>query len=185
MRKHQRGYSLPELLTVVAIVGLIALVSVPAIFQLLPQYRMRSVTGELAATLRMTRQNAQSTRRPWRVTFDTTGTRYSIGMLNSPTAAMNVAANWVPIGSNNRPVSAANAWRSLRGMIVTAGGFVDVDTTNGPDVIFIRDGSLSPACYSSTTPAIRLHTANNLVRYNTYYMRLNPSGYLATNQTKE
>src|SRR5215212_2828311 len=144
MRKRERGYSLSELLTVVAIVGLITLVSLPAIFQLLPQYRVRSATGEIGSVIRMARQNAQSTRRPWRVTFDTTNGRYAMAMLNTPTAALTTPGNWTPVGSNNRPTSSTNAWRNLKFMTVSSTGFLDVDSSNGIDIIFIRDGSLSP-----------------------------------------
>jgi len=186
MRKRERGYSLPELLTVVAIVGLVALVSIPAIFQLTPQYRVRSVTGEIAAVLRMARQNALSTRRAWRVTFNTTGRRYALHMVRDPTAALSSSTNWVPIGSNNRPTSAGNVWRTIGTMTVTSSGFNDVDGgSSGIDIIFKHDGQLDTSCYSTANPNVRLHVNNNLVRYNTYYLRVLPSGFVSTDQTKE
>jgi prepilin-type N-terminal cleavage/methylation domain-containing protein len=187
MRQGQRGYTLPELLTVVAIMGLVVLVSIPAIFQLTPQYRMRSTTSEVAAVVRMARQNALSTRRAWRVTFDTSNRRYILAMQRTPASALTSPAEWVAIGSNNRPSKTTNnAWRSLRYLnVLTAPGFVDVDSANGPDIIFRYDGALDPSCYSSTTPNVRLHVDNRLVRYNTYYLRIGTAGYVTTDQTKE
>lgn len=187
MRKHERGYSLPELLTVVAIVGLITLVTIPAIFQLTPQYRMRTTTSEVAAVVRMARQNALSTRRAWRVTFDTGNRRYLLSMQRTPSSALTSPAGWVAIGSNNRPAaSTASAWRSLRYLTnLTAPGFVDVDSNSGPDIIFRYDGALDTSCYSSTTPNVRLHVDNTWVRFNTYYVRVGSAGYVNTDQTKE
>lgn len=194
--KHARGYSLAELLTVVGILGVVTLVSLPALFQLLPQYRIRSASTELSAALRMTRQDAISSRRPWRITIDGPGSRYAISMLNSPTADMKVSTNWTRIGENNRPApSGAVWWKQLSTDIqISTTGFNDIDCANGADIIFLRDGSIAPDFNSScgTTavdftapPKIRVYYPSRLVRYNAYYIYGSAGGNLTTDQAKE
>ena len=102
MRRAERGYSLMELLVVVAIIGIVALVTVPALLQLMPQYRIRSAAGETAAAIRMIRSQAMAQRTPWRIQFDLTNTRYRYWRLADPNANMSVAANWTPMRRNPR-----------------------------------------------------------------------------------
>jgi Tfp pilus assembly protein FimT len=194
--KHARGYSLAELLTVVGILGVVTLISIPALFQLLPQYRIRSASTELSAALRMTRQDAIGTRRPWRITIDGPGKRYAISMLNAPNADMTVSTNWTRIGENNRPApSGAVWWKQLaKDIQISTTGFNDIDCANGADIIFKRDGSIAPdyntSCGSAvidftTPPKIRIYYPSSLVRYNAYYIYGSSGGNLTTDQTKE
>lgn len=194
--KHARGYSLAELLTVVGILGVVTLVSLPALFQLLPQYRIRSASTELSAALRMTRQDAISSRRPWRITIDGPGSRYAISMLSSPTADMKVSTNWTRIGENNRPApSGAVWWKQLsKDIQISTTGFNDIDCANGTDIIFLRDGSIAPDFNSScgtavvdftAPPKIRVYYPSRLVRYNAYYIYGSAGGNLTTDQAKE
>jgi Tfp pilus assembly protein FimT len=196
--KNIRGYSLAELLTVVGIIGVVMLVSLPALFQLLPQYRIRSASTELSAALRMTRQDAIGTRRPWRVTIDGPGSRYAISMLNSPAANRTDPLNWTKIGENNRPAPSGAAWWKLLSSDIqlSTTGFNDVDCANGTDIIFLRDGTIAPdangTCVGSTStidfttpPKIRIYYPSRWVRYNAYYIYGSAGGNLTTDQTKE
>lgn len=185
--RRERGYTLPELLTVVAIMGLITLVAIPAIFQLMPQYRLRSTASEIANTIRLTRQNALATRKAWRVTFDTNNNRYFVSMLNNPGDPLTSSGSWTPVGNSNRPTTLAKAYRPLKNMSLTQSGLIDVDGgSSGVDVIFDREGGLEPTCHNTNPAGIRLHANTNLVKYNTYYVLLQDStGYVTTDQTKE
>lgn len=197
--KNVRGYSLAELLTVVAIVGVVTLVSIPAFIQLMPQYRIRSASTELSAALRLTRQDAIGTRRPWRITIDGPGSRYAISMLNAPAADMTVSTNWTKIGDNNRPAPAGAAWwKSLSSDIqLSTTGFNDIDCANGTDIIFDREGKIVPdhnsTCTAggstdinfSTLPKIRVYYPSRFVRFNAYYIYGSAGGNLTTDQAKE
>jgi Tfp pilus assembly protein FimT len=198
-RRNARGYSLAEILTVVAIAGMVALVSLPALFQLLPQYRVRGASTELSAALRMARQDAIGQRRPYRVTIDSSGRRYAISTLTTPGAAMTVSTNWSPIGENNRPVPTGSVWwkQLTTGITISTTGFLDVDCANGTDVIFLRDGSISPMFNSgcaaggsanidfTTLPNIRVYYPSRYVNYNAYYIYGSSGGNLTTSQAKE
>jgi len=198
--KNVRGYSLAELLTVVAIVGVVTLVSIPAFIQLMPQYRIRGASTELTAALRMTRQDAIGTRRPWRVTIDGSGKRYAISMLATPGSDMKVSTNWTRIGVNNRPVASGSSpwWKQLSSDIqVSTTGFNDIDCANGADIIFQRDGSIAPdhntGCAAggttdidfTTPPKVRIYFPSRFVKYNAYYIYGSAGGNLTTDQAKE
>jgi len=205
---RERGYSLPEMLTVVAIVGMIAIVGIPAFMVLMPQYRVRSAASELAATVRRTRESALTTRRPWRVTFDSTNNRYTVSELNvalNPTThvELQTAANWTPVDQNNRPTASTTfAWTYLPSSIrLSTTNLLDVDCDSGADLIFLLDGSVATDWHSNTphctaggaaaltfaSPSrIRLHYDSTLVAYNTYYIDAPAAaGYLTTTATKE
>lgn len=197
--RNARGYSLAEVLTVVGIAGVVALVSLPALFQLLPQYRVRGASTELSAALRMARQDAIGQRRPYRVTIDSSARRYAISMLTTPGSDMTVSTNWSPIGENNRPVPTGSVWwkQLTTGITISTTGFLDIDCANGPDVIFQRDGSIYPAFNNACTaggtanidfttlPKIRVYYPSRYVNYNTYYVYGSSGGNLTTSQAKE
>jgi prepilin-type N-terminal cleavage/methylation domain-containing protein len=213
--KEQRGYSLTELLTVVAIIGVITLVTIPAVMQVIPQYRLRAATAQLAAALRMTRQTAITTRNARRVTFDAANARYSMGQATSPTADITTTAGWQGVGDNNRltpgsPVGSAAAWQTLSGITMSTAGLLnlDCDSSGYVEAVFNKDGTLdddfNSSCASggtakisfitsstagstpqTMTPRIRLHYDSNLIRFNTYYIYISDIGQITTAETKE
>ena len=69
---HDRGYSLPELLIVIALIGLFVLFGGPAMADAFRAYKVRSVANDLTTDLRALRYNAVSTRTPRTMTLNNT-----------------------------------------------------------------------------------------------------------------
>lgn len=68
-RDGERGFTLAEILAVVALIGLIVVVAVPAFGTFARAWRLRSTADDMLAAVRGVRQMAISTRQPLTVTF--------------------------------------------------------------------------------------------------------------------
>lgn len=191
-----------EILVVVAIVGIVALVTVPALLQVMPQYRIRSAASETAAAIRLIRQRAVTTRSPWRITFDTSQNRYRYFSLNSPNADMAVAANWTAMSRDgrNRAVGDDEEWIQVTAVQLqsTTNSFKDVvcPTNSQIDLIFLRDGSVSDKAtcgaaatavlaFTPTPPSVLFSVDSNLIRFNRYYLSVAKNGSVSIRATKE
>lgn len=158
-RRHSRsrGYSLSELLTIVAIVGLITMVAVPAFMQLLPQYRMRSAASEVASSLRMLRARAISLRASTQMIVDASGDSYRMRV------------NGVLVGENGRPVpGGVSPDKVLTSVNITTGGTVE----------FLRDGT------ATSDQQIILETTNRFVAYNRYTIQVTTAGAVTITPSK-
>lgn len=151
-----RGYSMAELLTVVAIIGLVSAVSLPALMQLMPQYRIRGAAAEVTASLRMLRAKSVGTRSNWRMTLDPTNDGYTL--------ASNSSGAWVDVDQNGKPiVTGQPAFRKLN----TA----EVGPGTAPIIVeFTRNGSAAAA------QTVIIATDNQLIRYNRYTITIDASG---------
>jgi prepilin-type N-terminal cleavage/methylation domain-containing protein len=76
--RNQRGFSLMELLTVVAIIGVMSLVSVPAFLNYQRSLEVKSAMRQFTGDLRAARQRAVTNMGPVTVNVPTTGRTYSI-----------------------------------------------------------------------------------------------------------
>lgn len=209
MRKRHwasRGLSLMEITVTVAIVGIVAMVTIPALMQLMPQYRIRSAASETAANIRMIRQQAMAQRTPWRIDFDLAQNRYRYWRLNRPGDDLSVAGNWTLMARNPRWVStnADESWVQITAVQLQASSssFQDVVCPTNPssqefDLIFLRNGSVSdqgkctlappstPLSFSPNEPEIKFSVDSNLVFYNRYYVSVTENGIVHVRATKE
>jgi prepilin-type N-terminal cleavage/methylation domain-containing protein len=198
--RDERGYSLVELLVVVAMIGIVALVTLPALMQLMPQYRIRGAASEAAAAMRMLRQRAITTRTPWRISFDVTNNRYRFWTLTSPYADMSVATNWRAIRRDGRtPDPTGEDWFMNPSIDLNA----PTDTFNDVacpadgrlDLIFQRDGSIAtnaPCSGPSTdvltfspNPGVVFAVDSSVVRFNRYYLSVSQTGLVEVRAAKE
>lgn len=209
-RIQQAGYSLTELLIVVAMIGIIALVTIPALTQLMPQYRIRSAASEAAATFRFVRAKAISTRTPWRLSFDPSGNRYGISMLANPNDARDEPGNWVPMrfdgGKDTGSAGAPSEKWWIRTSAVdlqtaTTNPFKDVDddALKMVDLVFLRDGSVAtdPSYGGSDTlkfltdtppaaaaPSVVFAVPTRRVRFNRYEISVDNHGKVTITPSK-
>jgi prepilin-type N-terminal cleavage/methylation domain-containing protein len=206
MKRHTRpsehGYSLAELLTVVSILGVVTLISVPALFQLMPQYRIRGAASEFAATLRAARQKAVTTRSAWRVTINADTNAYAVAMFTGTVNDdLTDAANWTWADSDYNPGLASPQWRKLPEatdlLLDASNTFKDVvcPAGGGRDAIFLATGTVSdaPDCGDPATdvlefdpePAVTLSIDNTWVRFNRYDISTRQSGAVVIEARKE
>ena len=73
LRMQEQGWSLPELLIVLAIMGIMSMLAVPSYQTLTARGQARSAIAEIASELRLARQLAMARRERLRVIFDREG----------------------------------------------------------------------------------------------------------------
>jgi prepilin-type N-terminal cleavage/methylation domain-containing protein len=71
MRKSSKGFTIVELMIVVAIIGIMALVTAPNLVNGLPTYRIKSAVRDSTSKLRSARSRAIKDKRDVTVSFDT------------------------------------------------------------------------------------------------------------------
>lgn len=195
---RQSGSTLAELLVVVAIVGSVVLISIPAFNQIIPQYRIQTTASELASTIQLARQKAVANRAPWRVTFDLDNERFALQrMTQQPTASVpySTAGNWRAVGRNGQPLAAGAAvqWIPTGGVDLRAGSvkpFKDIDGDGLQEIVFTHQGQVAtwPASGQTATltftdadgnpelPELVIAVDARYVNYNRYAIRANGIG---------
>lgn len=169
-RTSQRGYSLAELIVVVAIIGMISLVSVPAFMQYREASKIKASVAQLTNDLRATRYRAIERGRRVKISFapTQTGTEYTRWDADAS------GTNWVRNGAPKR----------LDGAIwVESTTFLDEDTVKDGlhDIIFQQDGTVpSPFWHTKTeggkeVATVVLRTKAKIAK-NQYTIYLQPNG---------
>ena len=166
----ERGYSLAEALVVVAIIGVISLVSVPNFMSMYRAQKIKTSIRLVSNDLRQARQQAVSTYRPTMVSFGTTADeKFSYFVYDWDAAT----STWVQkkIGYLEPETALAN-----RTVYFSDIGYADtqpVGSLDGrPDIIFLTNGSVRnpPA-----TPTLKVKTDVNIPKKE-YLVTVSPSG---------
>ena len=133
MNRRQSGYSLIEILVVVAIIGIISLVTVPNFISLQRSAKIKSSMRNFVSDIRTMRQRAVTRHTPTKLSF-TTGTAttardYSLWEWD----ATATPPAWTQIGPTKRLEEAC--------YIVSKTNFNDVDGDGTWDIVFKTDGT--------------------------------------------
>jgi len=78
MRGFQKGFSVTELMVIVAIVGILGLIAVPNLVTALPGYRLKSSARDLCSNLRKARSLAVKQNRSISIEFNSNDNKYTI-----------------------------------------------------------------------------------------------------------
>lgn len=70
IRHNQRGITFIELMTVVAVIGIMSAMAVPSFLSYMPKLRVKSAARDVVSQLRLARSKAVSERRPYGVAFN-------------------------------------------------------------------------------------------------------------------
>jgi type IV fimbrial biogenesis protein FimT len=67
--KHEAGFTLTELITIIAIIGVLVSIAIPTFSVWLPNYRLRSAARDLYSNLQMAKLGAVKQNKEWAVVF--------------------------------------------------------------------------------------------------------------------
>ena len=101
MRGFQKGFSVTELMVIVAIVGILGLIAVPNLVTALPGYRLKSSARDLCSNLRKARSLAVKQNRSISIEFNSNDNKYTIDGSDAV-----VLASGVSFGCGNAAKSA-------------------------------------------------------------------------------
>jgi prepilin-type N-terminal cleavage/methylation domain-containing protein len=189
-KRSEAGYTLAEMLTVVAIIGTLALVSVPSFITFYNSNKMKASMRELTNDLRATRQLAISTGRQAMLTYPTGTSARSYAMFVGDKPFGSTTWN-LPTNSTSE-VRTRRSSRTLEEIVYfpadsgsTPQTFTDtVDCTGGTtctsgsdgkiDVIFFPDGHvLLPANATSATMTLK---TDRKIPKRQYAIAISPTG---------
>lgn len=71
--RNQRGITFIELMTVVAVIGIMSAMAVPRFLSYMPKLRVKAAARDVVSQLRLARSKAVSERRPYGVAFNLSG----------------------------------------------------------------------------------------------------------------
>jgi len=189
---HQSGYSLIEMLIVVAIIGIISLVTVPAFINLQKSNKIKTSAREFNTTLRAARQRAVTTNMQTKVGFETGNRakittclnipapcqrRYTLYQRPNPTSTVPNPL-WTAVDLPSRP-------RQTDDIVYfdDSSTMDDVEPDSERDIIFRSNGTVLFTPNTVTERTIVLRAMAN-IPFNEYTVTLRTTGSLTTARTR-
>ena len=195
MRHHrQAGYSLPEMLTVVAIVGVLALVTVPAFINFYQAGKMKASMRNFTTDLRSIRQRAITRGHQTILTYDVTASgaaevnykrSYSFYEGNLPFNS----TTWKPVALKESgttaaqhtlndviyfPNNTAGTPQTFADTLTCTGATCTTGTDNRPEIMFFPDGRVRVPS-GNTVGEVTIRT-NKKITVRQYTIDISPSG---------
>lgn len=167
-RSAERGFSLAEMLVVVAIIGIMTLVLVPNFISMYNSSKFKASARTLTSALRNARQIAISANTRTKVSFPITGT--------TPRSFI--------VAQQDRDLQAGTtSWRTLRtgdlgqSVTFTSTGFLDDATGDGGlrDIIFLPNGTIENLPSAEANRFVEISTTINVPK-KVYRLKFTPSG---------
>ncbi len=91
--RNSKGFTLIELIIVIAIMGIIAAIAVPNFLSYMANYKLKAAANELYSSMQFARINAVKQNKEWAVVFDTVNGIYYV-------CSDNGDGNWATTGDN-------------------------------------------------------------------------------------
>lgn len=155
--RRQRGYSLPEMLVVIAIIGIVSLVLVPNFITMQRSSKMKTAVRSFTTRLRQTQQLAITGHARTRVKLTLGTDRYTVWQENvDPTTG---TATWVRVGPTYRLEEKGTG--SPRLITFTATGFPDLDSDGTNIIIFNQNGTVDPPA-SPQQPTVTMQSPDKI-----------------------
>lgn len=77
-KQQQAGFSLPEVLIVIAIIGILAAIAFPSFLHWLPNIRLKAAARDLYSNMQQAKIQAIKQNKDWAIVFDTTTDKYYV-----------------------------------------------------------------------------------------------------------
>jgi len=181
MKSRQAGYTVAEMLTVVAIIGLFSLVSVPSFITFRNTSKVKSSVRNFLGDLRAARQLAISSGLQTKLGYTpgTNGARnYNIYKGDSPFGPV-ASVTWKPLPQRRgvKYLDDIVYFPSKTGQI--AQDFVDYNSDNELDIVFYPDGAVKMPTSTAASATITVQT-DRAIPKKQYKIILSPSGRVMT-----
>ncbi len=168
-----RGYSLVEILVVIAIVGLMSLITIPAFINYSQQGRLRAAVRQLHGDLRTMRLLAITNNLRIRTELQPDKVSYNFY------ASTDNGATWAPY----IPKGQISSTKSVASPVtLSATTFLDVNGNGKPDIVFLPSGMLDPNCTPTTggMPTVTMSVPWKNIYQNIMTITVSPAGGIST-----
>ena len=160
-RTQQQGFTLAEVIMVLAIIGILAAIAIPNFLSWLPNMRLKAAARDLYSSMQKARAEAIKTNRDWAIVFDTANNRYvlcsSPGADNSwSTLADNTAVETIDLTNYKSGIGYGHG--TITGNNSVTGETIPTDNVSyNNNVLVVNSRATSNAGY------VYLHNQDNTV----------------------